>query len=73
MYLCGVKIKHQPLKQKTMETINFTTGTSNEIKGTIDYMPGNNQYLAVTLSASKWFKTLRGAEKWMSNKGYHIM
>lgn len=56
-----------------METINFTTGTSNEIKGTIDYMPCNTEYLAVTLSASKWFKTLRGAEKWMSNKGYHKM
>lgn len=54
-----------------METINYTTKNSNEIQGTIDYMPGNAEYVAVTLSASKWFKTLRGAEKWMERKGYH--
>lgn len=54
-----------------METINFTKGTSKEIKGSIDYMPGPAKYLAATLSATKWFKTIRGAEKWMSNNGYH--
>lgn len=71
MYLCNVKIKHQPLNKETMETINFTKGTSKEIKGSIDYMPGPAKYLAATLSATKWFKTIRGAEKWMSNNGYH--
>lgn len=72
MYVANI-IKIRNNYKSKMEQITYTKGASNEAKGSIDFMPGNGQYLAATLSASRWFKTLRGAERWMESCGYHKM
>jgi hypothetical protein len=53
---------------KEMTTINYERGTS---KGgiTINNYSGVT-YIAVTAAASKTFKSLKGAEKFMAERGY---
>lgn len=58
-------------KQETKDIeISYSLNGSSEIAGSISYQPGNNKYLAVGLSRSKWFKTLKGAKSWMEKNGY---
>lgn len=51
---------------------NFTLANGSEVEGSICVRNcgGDWMYLACTLTASKWFKTLKGAEKFMAARGY---
>ena len=52
-----------------MTTIDYERGTS---KGgiTINNYAGVTTYIAVTIATSKTFKSLKGAEKFMTDRGY---
>ena len=52
-----------------MKTIDFKRGTS-EGGITINNYSGVVTYIAVTIAASKTFKSLKGAEKFMADRGY---
>lgn len=50
--------------------ISYTLKGSKEIEGSVTYIPGNEMFLALTLSKSKMFKTLKGARSFMARHGY---
>lgn len=50
--------------------ISYTLNGSKEIEGSVTYILGNEMFLALTLSKSKMFKTLKGAQSFMARNGY---
>ena len=58
-----------------MEFIGFIGYSKNKKQDTktgitINNYAGNTNFIAVTLSESKPFKTEKGADKWLKSKGY---
>ena len=55
------------LKLRIMEIIDYVKRGSKEDKGAIiiNVYGGKTEYIAVTISTSKTYKTLKGAEKMM--------
>lgn len=51
---------------------HYTYGKDSEICGTIcvRYLGTRLMYLACGMCQSKWFKTLKGAERFMAQNGY---
>ena len=60
------------LKIKSMEIIDYKKRNSKETTGAIiiNVYGGKKEYIAVTVSTSKTYKTLKGAEKMMDFFGY---
>lgn len=55
-----------------LERLLYVKGNSDEVEGAIGpaNASGGLEYFACTLAESRWFKTLRGAERWMESRGY---
>ena len=55
----------------TNEDNTMRTFTTNNSTTSIGIVSDNGEYLALTLTASKTFKTYKGAAKWLAARGYN--